>query len=475
MNLLSDVSRFIPWFETGVIVYFGVVNSFYGALLIAAVIEMRSFRQRSGHEPRWRVLGSEVAPDISLLAPAYNEAATIEQSVRSLLTLYYPRLEVIVVNDGSTDDTLAVLTRQFDLEPVTRLYRSAIPTQPVNRVYRSRTQPRLVVVDKENGGKADALNAAVNIAENELVAALDADTLIESDALQRLVRPFLATSGVVAAGGTIRPINSSEVRDGRVVATRVPRNPLAGFQTVEYLRAFLFGRLGWNRMGGNLIISGAFGLFRRDAILEAGGYVTDTVGEDIELVCRLRRRAVEAGRPGSVVFIPDPVAWTEVPETLTTLGRQRDRWHRGLADTLWRHRRMILNPRYGRMGLIAFPYFLFVELLAPIVEALGVIVTVVAFATGALDPAFALLFLAFAYGYGLVLTVLTVALEEFGYHRFSNPRERLILLLWVLLENLGYRQLTVVWRLRGLARYLRGSKDWGAMTRRGFSSPTDDT
>ena len=279
----------------------------------------------------------------------------------------------MLVNDGSTDDTVAVLERDFELVPVQPIFQRRVESAAIRAIYRSRLNPNLVLVDKDNGGKADALNAGVNVARGELVCAIDADTIIESDALLRMVRPFLYRDDVVAAGGTIRAANGSDVVRGRVVAPRAPRRVLPALQAVEYLRAFLTGRLGWNRLGGNLIISGAFGMFRRESMLDASGYEHETVGEDMELVARLRRRAYERGGPGRVDFIPDPVAWTEVPQSLRVLGRQRDRWHRGLADVLWRHRRMLLNPRYGSVGLVAFPYFLGVELLAPVIEALGLV------------------------------------------------------------------------------------------------------
>jgi len=235
------------------------------------------------------------------------------------------------------------------------------------------------------------------------------------------------------------------------------------------VRAFLFGRLGWNRLGGNLVISGAFGLFRRDAVIAAGGYVHDTVGEDMELVANLRRTGIASGGPHRVVFIPDPVAWTEVPESLRGLARQRDRWQRGLADVMWRYRRLLLRPRYGALGLVALPYFLFVELLSALVEALGLITLAAALAVGAVDTSFAWLFLLAAYGYGLILTLFSLLLEELGARRYERLSDRLVLLAWALLETIGYRQLGVVWRLRALARFGRGRGEWGVMSRRGFA------
>lgn len=457
--------------EWAILVYFLCVNGGYVVLLLSAMVEMRAHASLVRGENRWRVLGSPVAPTISMLAPAYNEAATVVESLRALMVLQYPNLEVVVVNDGSKDATMEVLRENFALVPIHPVYQRAIAHNPIVGLYRSRTYPRLLVVDKVNGGKADALNAGLNVATGALVCAIDADTLIEPDALQRMVRPFLQANDVVAAGGTIRIANASVVRGGRVVRTRAPRQPVAGMQVVEYLRAFLFGRLGWNRLGGNLIISGAFGLFRRDAVLRAGGYLHETVGEDMELVLRLRRAGMETGGPSRIDFVPDPVAWTEAPETLRVLGRQRDRWHRGLADVLWRHRKLMFNPRYGAMGLVVYPYFVFVELLAPVVEAVGLIGLLVGLSLGMINVPFAILFFLVAYGLGAVLTVMTLALEEVSYHRYDRFRDRLLLVGWALLENVGYRQLTVVWRLQGLWKYLRGRRDWGAMERRGFQAP----
>jgi cellulose synthase/poly-beta-1,6-N-acetylglucosamine synthase-like glycosyltransferase len=260
-----------------------------------------------------------------------------------------------------------------------------------------------------------------------------------------------------------------------VTEAGIPRSLVAGVQTVEYLRAFLFGRLGWNKLGGNLIISGAFGLFRRDAVLAAGGYLHDTVGEDIELVVRMRRVAIEQGLPSQVAFVPDPIAWTEVPETLRVLGRQRDRWHRGLMDSLWRHRKMFLNPRYGSVGLVAFPYFFFVELLAPVIEAFGIIGLVIGLLVGAVNWPFAILFFFVAYGLGIIFSVLTIALDEIGFSRKRSARQRFRLLGWAFVENVGYRQLSVVWRLKGISSYLRGSREWGRMERKGFAATPPST
>jgi cellulose synthase/poly-beta-1,6-N-acetylglucosamine synthase-like glycosyltransferase len=301
-----------------------------------------------------------------------------------------------------------------------------------------------------------------------LVCAIDADTLIEPDALLRMVRPFVEDPEVVAAGGNIRVANGCKVRGGRVVEPKVPRRALPGFQMVEYTRAFLVGRMGLNKMGGNLVISGAFGLFRRDSLIAAGGYSTDTIGEDMELVLRLRRKGMDVGGPSKAEFIPDPVAWTEVPENFGSLGRQRDRWHRGLAQSMMMHKRVLFRPRYKAMGSAVYPYFLFIELMAPLVEFLGLLGLVIGLSLGVLDVRFALLFLVFAYGYGLLLTSMAVSLDEITFRLYPRLRDKAWFILWVLLEQFGYRQVTVYWRMRGLVKYALGHHEWGAMERKGF-------
>ena len=464
----SVVSQVLVKGQFAVLLYFLAVNGWYLVLLVSSLLELRHHMLLITDESRHLLLSSTLSPTISILAPAYNEEATIETSLRALLALQYPSLEIIVISDGSKDRTVQVLIEKFDLVAVKTIYEQRIKTKPVRSLYRSSTYGALVVVDKENGGKADALNVGLSFARGELVCAMDADTLIEADGLQRMVRPFLYATDVVATGGTIRVVNGSQVKHGRVAKTAVPTHMLAGMQVVEYLRAFLFGRLGWNRLGGNIIISGAFGLFQREAVVNAGGYLHDTVGEDMELVLRLKRLSYEQGGPGKIGFVPDPVAWTEVPESAAVLGRQRDRWHRGLADVLWRHRRMLFNPRYGVTGLFVFPYYAFVELLAPVVEAIGLIGLLFGLVFGVVDWKFAGLFYLTAYGLGTALTAFTLILEDISFHRYETFRDRVLLFWWALLENLGYRQLTVFWRLRGLWKYMRGRKDWGAMERKGF-------
>ncbi|MGD9905133.1 MAG: glycosyltransferase [Vicinamibacterales bacterium] len=454
--------------DTTILWYMLAVNSFFALLLVLAAPQLFAHWRFGAEDVLARSLTSSAVPRVSVLVPAYNEAVTIVDSVRSLLTLQYPYYEVVLVNDGSSDDTMARLMAAYDLYEVPPAVMRRLRTERVRAYYRSRTWSKLLVVDKNNGGKADSLNVGLDAARFPYVLACDADTLIEPDALLRLARPFLFDQKIAAVGGTIRVVNSCRVENGRVVDARVDSRWLAGIQTVEYLRAFLFGRLGWNLLGGNLIVSGAFGLFRRDYLTEILGYATSTVTEDFELIVRLQRHLHEQAIPGKVVFIPDPVAWTEVPTSLTVLGRQRERWHRGLIATMVAHRRVLFNRHYGATGLIAMPYFLIAELLAPVVEAAGLVITVACTATGLLAPSYATAFFAAAYLFGTLLSLAAILMEEVSFKRYRRPADTLRLVWFAFIEPFGYRQVTVWFRLKAFVRYLRGDHTWGRMLREGF-------
>jgi cellulose synthase/poly-beta-1,6-N-acetylglucosamine synthase-like glycosyltransferase len=458
----------LSWLETLILIYFLIVNTFYGLVLLAAGSELTREQREIVWDTGWRILGAKTYPRISIVAPAYNEEASVVDAVKALLGHHYPEIEVVVVDDGSKDRTLEVLRENFHLVEVPPIYDKTIKTAELLHLYHSSRYPQLKVVAKANGGKADALNLGLQIAGGDLLCVIDADTLLEPEALLKLLRPFLESDQVVAAGGSICAVNGSEVSPSRVVSPAVPRSFLPGVQTVEYLRAFLLGRLGLNRWGANLIISGAFGLFRRDAVLATGGYAADTVGEDMELVVRLRRHGLDNNGPHEVVFIPDPVAWTEVPTSWKVLGRQRDRWQRGLCDSLWRHAKLALRPRYGAVGWIGYPYQLVVELISPLVEALGWLLLVLSLLFGDVNTPFAIQFLLVAYGYGLVLTVLAIAMEQSCFPRRHKLRDLLWLLWWGLVEPIGFRQFLVYHRLMGIINWFRGKHSWGKMERTGF-------
>jgi len=466
------IASLLLWVDRFALAYMLGLNSFYALLLLLSIPELWSHWHLAEDEHLTLVLGTEALPPLSILVPAHNEEMTIVESVVSFLTLQYPYHEVVLVNDGSSDATMTRLLESYDLYQIPPAFMISIQTQPVRAYYRSRRYSKLLVIDKENGGKADALNAALNAARFPYVLAVDADTLIEPDALLRLARPFLLDKPVAAVGGTIRVANSCAIAHGRVVEARVDRRILPAIQVLEYLRAFLFGRLGWNRLGGNLIISGAFGLFKRAHLLAMRGYRTGSVTEDMDLVVRLQRYLREHRLPDTTSFIPDPVAWTEVPTSVRVLGRQRERWHRGLLETLWVHRGLLFNFRYGAVGLVAYPFFLFGEALSPLIEMLGYLGIAAGLLFGAVDLNFVWLFLSVAVLYGMLLSVWAILLEEVSFRRYTRPADVLRLLCTCVVEAFGYRQLTLFFRLKAFWRMLRGDRRWGAMQREGFASTT---
>jgi len=468
--LSETIWSVIGTFNYVVLAYFVLLNVVYLGTSVFALRALRRYALRLKSLDLTELITSGGAPSISLIAPAHNEALTCVESVRSLLKIEYPDFEVLVVNDGSKDDTLARLREAFQLEPASRIPTATVPTATVREVYRSRTHPSLFVIDKENGGKADALNAGLNYCYTPTFCAMDADSLLEPEALIRIVRPFLEDATTIAAGGILRIANGCRIEKGRVVEVRLPKSLLARFQVLEYLRVFLAGRMGWASLDASLIISGAFGIFSREPVVSAGGYATDTVGEDMELVVRLHRYHSEKGLPYKIHFVPDPVAWTECPESVAVLARQRDRWQRGLYQSLTRHSRMLLNPRYGKAGLLAFPYFFFLEMLGPVIELLGYLSFILTISSGRADWWFVGAFLAMAIVLGGVLSLAAVALEELSFRRYPRRSDLLQLFGLAALESFGYRQLNTWWRVKGTYSALRGVEGWGRMTRTGFQS-----
>lgn len=448
--------------------YFTVLATFYLVSSLLAFRFLRRYAVRLKSLDVESLVSAGAAPPVTLLVPAYNEERSCVEAVTALLTLNYPEYEVVVVNDGSTDGTMDALIEAFNLERTTRLPSAELPTRPVRRILRSTRHPNLWVVDKENGGKSDALNAGLNISRAPLFCTIDADSILEPDALMRATRPFLEDDRMVAVGGIVRVVNGSTVEHGRVREVHLSRKLLPRLQVVEYLRAFLSARVAWSELNASLIVSGAFGLFRRDLVVQAGGYSIGTVGEDMELVVRLHRTARDRGLVPRVVFVPDPVAWTECPETLEGLARQRNRWQRGLLESLFRHRRMLLAPRYGVVGLLAFPYFLVLEGFGPLIEIVGYVAFVITLVTGLWSPTFVVAFLLLAVVVGIALSAAAVALEELTFRRYPRWIDLLRLFSASVMENLGYRQLNQWWRLKGTLAVLRGATHWGSAPRRGF-------
>ncbi|MEO5823272.1 MAG: glycosyltransferase [Vicinamibacteraceae bacterium] len=457
-------------FEQLVLLYFFAINTSYLVCSVLAFFQLRQHRHRWTTRELEAVVQSPATPGVSVIAPAYNEQTTIVESMRSLLLLNYPQFEVICVNDGSKDDTLKRATEAFDLVEAPMAVDSVIKTAKVRSIYRSLTHAEFVMVDKENGGRADALNAGINAARYPLICLIDADSLLEPNALTQAVLPFLESPDTLGVGGIIRVVNGCKVEAGRVTEVRVPSNWVARFQVVEYLRAFLAGRVAHSAMGALLIISGAFGVYRRQEVLDAGGLEHRTIGEDMELCVRMHRIMRDRKQPYRLVFLPDPVCWTEVPESTAILGNQRNRWQRGLFQVLGYHRNMIGNPRYGIVGMLALPYYVLFEALGPLIEISGYIVTIGALFYGLINWRYAELMFLLSVVYGTLISLAAVVLEEISYRRYKRASDLLLLIGLGIIENFGFRQLTTWWRIKGTYDYLRGKGGWGAMTRTGFSA-----
>jgi cellulose synthase/poly-beta-1,6-N-acetylglucosamine synthase-like glycosyltransferase len=437
--------------------------------LFRAIPEFLGANRRASRLREWWLLTSEVTPPVTLLVPGYNEQATIVESVRSMLTLQYPELEIIVVNDGSKDETLARLIEAFDLKLIQKALPLRVDYKPIRGVYASSHLPSLLVVDKENGGKSDALNAALDLARHKLVCSVDADSLLDPESLLRAVRPFIDEPDETAAvGGTIRVVNGCKVHAGQVVEVRAPKGMIELFQSVEYIRAFLMARMSWTRSKTVTIISGAFGIFHRERLLAMGGYAHGTVGEDMELVVRMYRHAFETGEPLRVWHVPDPVCWTEAPDNLKVLGRQRTRWQRGLCETLWRHRKMIGSPRYGSVGMASLPQFLFFDVVSPVLETIGLLLVPLCALVGILSVDFFLAYCAVVFGFGICLSLGAFVLAEFSLRRYKKVSDIWWMGFGAIVENLGYRQLNSIWRVMGIWQFFKGKQGWGDMQRRGF-------
>jgi cellulose synthase/poly-beta-1,6-N-acetylglucosamine synthase-like glycosyltransferase len=407
-----------------------------------------------------------------VIAPAYNESRTIVDNIRTLLSLYYSNYEVVVINDGSSDDTLDKIIEAYDLEKVNYYFDYRLPCERIRGVYKSKNRSfkRLTVIDKQNGGKADTLNAGLNVCRNELVVSIDADSIMEPDALLKLVKPFMEAKEkrVIGAGGVIRIANSCEVSGGHIKKVNLPGQFLPRAQVMEYTRAFLMGRMAWSELDGLLLISGALGMFDREIVIQAGGYSTETVGEDMELVVRIRRYMADHGFDYDVVYIPDPLCWTEVPSNWKILARQRSRWTRGTMETLYTHRKLFLNRKYGKLGLMAYPYWLLFEYLAPIIEFLGILWFFFLIITSKLNWPFFLLLTGFVYFFAVSLSIWAVLFEEITFHKYERKRDVLRLVGTAFLEPLFYHPMVMLMSIKGNLDKLFNKKSWGKMERKGF-------
>lgn len=449
--------------------YFFLINTFYVIFMFLSFFGIFRYQNVSSFVKVKEIFHLPLIKPISIIVPAYNEEQTIIESVQSLLNLEYPLYEVIVVNDGSTDLTLEKLILNFRLKKTYFIFRKSIETKPIKAIYTSSSNQKLIVVDKISGQKADALNVGLNISHYPLFCAIDSDSILEKDALLKVVRPFIEDpERTIAAGGIIRLSNGCVIKRGKVIKVGLPRNFLARFQIIEYLRAFLGGRVALNLLHILLIISGAFGVFRKDIALECGGYRPGTIGEDIDLVVRMKKYLHEKKRPNRIYFIPDPICWTEAPTSLKSLANQRKRWHIGLIETLVYNIKMLFNPGYGLTGLLAMPFYLIFEMFGPLIEFVGYIIFIIFIIWGKMNYPYTFLFLLLAVIFGTFISLLSILLEEYSPHRYSRLWDILILSLFAFAENILYRQFLTVVRISAFFYFFLGKKEWGEIEKKGF-------
>ena len=448
-----------------------IIFASYILLGIFSAISLRKYLRKNSYVNYNSLVLSPLSPRISIIAPAFNESKSIIDNVRTLLSLYYNNYEVILVNDGSTDDTFQKIKEAYDLVKVNYYFDYRIPCERIKGVYRSNNPSynRLTFIDKNNGGKADSLNAGINISRSGLIVTIDADSIIESDSILKLVKPFLEEKDkkVIGTGGVIRIVNSCDVERGHIRQINLPDKYLPRLQVLEYTRAFLLGRMAWSHLDGLMLISGAMGMFDRETVIRAGGYSTKTVGEDMELVLRMRRFKSDEKEKYEVTYIPDPLCWTEVPSDLRSLRKQRTRWTRGLVESLWAHRKMLFNKKYGRLGLLSFPYWLLLEWLSPLVAFAGIVYTIFLAFTHSLNVPFFLLLFLFVYTVAISLSTWAVLFEEITFHKYRRKRDVLRLLATALTEPFFYPVHTF-FAVRGNIEAMRGKKGWGKAKRNGF-------
>lgn len=438
------------------------------------ILAFRKVKRESKLDPRESTedfLRNQYTYPVSILVPAYNEEVGVVSTVRSLLALEYPEKEVIVIDDGSKDMTSDRMIEEFNMIRIPFAVRTYIQTAEIDSIYQSSIFPYIRLIKKANGGKADALNAGINLSSYPYFCAIDGDSILENDGLLKTMKPIIESDGqIIVTGGSVRIANGSTISRSKVEVIDLPRHPVVLMQIIEYFRAFLIGRLALSHLNILLIVSGAFGVFNKERVIQAGGYNKNTVGEDMELVVRLHRLLREEKSKQRIEYIPDPVCWTEAPESLEVLRSQRIRWQRGLFETLWTHKKMMLNPKYGSIGLFSMPYFLFIELLGAVFEFFGYFIIFGGFFFSLVDPKIAgVLFLVTIF-YGSLISALAVLLEELTLHKYPKVSHLMRLYFWALTETFWYRPLMVIWRIQGIFAVFRKKAHWGDMKRKGISS-----
>lgn len=466
MNFITYVRYFISFFNYFCMAFTVLLSLIYIIQLLISFFKVRKNDKYRQSNDFGRYVSSENLLPISLLIPAYNEQENIVSNIKSLMKIDYPKFEIVVVNDGSTDKTHDLIIEAFQLYRVESAVKTSIPTKEIRGIYCNIDYPNLIYVDKENGGKSDALNAGINVSSYPLFACLDADSRIEPDALLKLSTEFLKNTDTVVAGGLVRIANGFKIKDGISSEFSMPSKMVERFQIVEYYRSFLSGRVSWGVANSMLIVSGAFGVFKKQAVIEAGGYKTNTIGEDMEIVVRIHKNMKAKKKKYKIIFCEDAVCWTQGPLSLNDIRSQRRRWQIGLFDTLLSHKSMLLNPRYGTVGLLAIPYHWIFELFGAVVEVLGYFIIPFSLVMGELNMFFFIIYFLLAVLLGVILSIGSLILEQYTRKSIVSAKQCLSLSLYAILENFGYRQIISLFRVEGMLKYRKLRKTWGKIKRK---------
>lgn len=470
-NLFAKIPTFVLTFQSSIefffIAYFSFINVLYTIFLLIGFANVAVRVREINEDDIEHLLKSDSLPSIMFVFPIYNEGEHIISNLENILSLTYRYKQIVAVNDGSTDNSLQLIKDKYELIEVPKYYQDQLPTKEVKQVYQSKSHPDFIVIDKENGGKFDAINSAINAVDSELFVVLDADTYIDNHRFMYLVRPILTSGITIAVGASIRIMNGCDIEYNRIKTTKFPQNFLPAAQSLEYLRAFCL-RDGLDVFNFNFIVSGAFSIFPRELVADIGGF-SPTKGEDVEIIVRLHRFMLERGERYKVKYFADPVAYTLAPTKLNDLSDQRTRWHLGLLEAFWCHRRICFNPKYKAFGIFGFPFWIICEALEPLLEFLGIVYIITAISMGVLHTTFFLLFIAVTIGYTALYTIFALFVEEFSFREFPSLRSLTMLLIANFVENIGYRQFTLYWRLKGFIQFFKRRKEVKA-----FSSFVND-
>ncbi|MDG1038066.1 MAG: glycosyltransferase [Polaribacter sp.] len=466
---------FVTSYEYFIFFYASSLILSYIILAILSFVAINKYKSYNTDLDDEELLNSHLAPGISVIAPAYNEEVTIIVNVKSLLTLNYPLFEVIIVNDGSKDDTLKLLIKEFDLVEAPFAYVEKIKTQPYKRTYKSQNPKYdiLTVIDKENGGtKADAFNAGLNASVFPYYLNTDVDCILARNTLTKMIKPILSSkSRVIAVGATLRMSNSCEIKDGVITRVKPPRALIPRFQELEYIRSYLIGKMGWELINAVPNVSGGLGMFDKEIAIKAGGYGADSHAEDMDMMTRMAAHMMNNRLDYKIGYIPLSCCWTEGPPNIQILGRQRTRWASGLFQIFSDHRKILFNPNYKKLGLITFPYILFFEFLAPIIEVFGIIFYIFLLVFGYVNWTFAPLILLYSYTFSVMMSTVVIIWDQMTFKYYDTSKEVWTLFLTALIEPIIYHPMILFFSLKGYYSYITSRElAWGTMTRQGFDS-----